>query len=68
MPYRAHMRVWVQNNPRFYHVNYRRFADATGVTTFDPNDQASDVIAILRRAGTANPKPPQPGATTANAT
>src|SRR5664280_2629479 len=62
MPYTRSMRVYTTVAPDFYHVDYRVFADATGVWTFDPTDRATDVIAMLRGAGTADPKPPMPGA------
>ncbi|HEY0639064.1 MAG TPA: DUF2961 domain-containing protein [Pseudonocardiaceae bacterium] len=68
MPYRASMRVTVRNNPLFHHVGYRQFPDATGVTTFDPADRAEDVLAVLRAAGTRDPKPARPDATTRTAT
>ncbi|MDX6235418.1 MAG: hypothetical protein QOG10_233 [Kribbellaceae bacterium] len=68
MPYRQSMQIVVQNNPLFYHVNYRHFPDATGVTTFNPADQANDVLATLRTSGTADPKPSMPGATTITST
>ncbi|MGK5741180.1 DUF2961 domain-containing protein [Micromonospora sp. URMC 103] len=68
MPYRTSMRITTQNNPLFHHVTYRRFADATGVSRFDPTDRATDVVDTLRAAGTRDPKPAQPGATTAAAT
>ncbi|GAB2733062.1 hypothetical protein GCM10027174_02050 [Salinifilum aidingensis] len=58
MPYRESMRVTVDNNPRFYHVDYRAFPDASGVRTFDPSDPATDVLERLRRFGVADPKPP----------
>jgi hypothetical protein len=61
MPYRSSMRVTVQNNPGFYHLSYRHFPDATGVTTFNPADRADDVLAMLRAAGTADPKPARTG-------
>ncbi|WP_063798867.1 DUF2961 domain-containing protein [Nocardia sp. NRRL S-836] len=64
MPYRTSMRVTVQNNPNFHHVTYRHFPTADGVTAFDPADRAEDVLAMLRAAGTADPKPAAPGATT----
>ena len=64
MPYTRSMRVYTTVGPDFYHVDYRVFADATGVRTFDPTDRATDVIAMLRGAGTADPKPPMPGADT----
>jgi hypothetical protein len=56
MPYRESMRVTLQANPRFYHVNFRDFADADGVRTFDPADQALDVVAKLRAYGIRDPK------------
>jgi hypothetical protein len=57
MPYRQSMRVSVASNLEYYHVDYRRFATADGVTTFSPSDPALDVIATLRAAGTVDPKP-----------
>ncbi|MBP2324530.1 hypothetical protein JOF56_004915 [Kibdelosporangium banguiense] len=56
MPYRESMRVTLQANPRFYHVSFRDFADADGVQTFNPADQALDVIAKLRAHGIRDPK------------
>lgn len=47
MPYRDSMRVSVTNPVMYYHVTYRRFASAEGVTTFDPFERADDVIALL---------------------
>ncbi|MEU0552428.1 DUF2961 domain-containing protein [Dactylosporangium sp. NPDC006015] len=64
MPYRSSMRVVTQNNPLFYHVGYRQFADADGVTRFNPADPATDVVDNLRQAGLRDPKPAQPGAVT----
>lgn len=64
MPYQKSMRVTVQNNPYFYHVDYREFPDAAGVKTFDPADKAEDVVALLKSFGTKDPKPAQPGANT----
>lgn len=60
MPYRESMRITTENNPFFYHVTYRQFASAEGISTFDPSDPAHDVLAKLRAAGTADPKPPLP--------
>ncbi|GAA4005627.1 hypothetical protein GCM10022247_28970 [Allokutzneria multivorans] len=57
MPFRQSMRVTTQNNPLFQHVVYRAFADADGVSTFNRNDQANDVIAKLRSFGLGDPKP-----------
>ncbi|MFK4087487.1 DUF2961 domain-containing protein [Kribbella sp. NPDC020789] len=68
MPYRQSMQVVVQNPPIYYHVGYRHFPDADGVTRFDPTDQANDVLATLRAAGTADPKPAAAGATTTGQT
>jgi hypothetical protein len=64
MPYRESMRVTTENRASFYHIVYRRFADARGVKTFDPSNEARDVIALLRRAGERDPKPPARGAKT----
>lgn len=60
MPYRETMRITTDSNPFFYHVTYREFADADGVSTFDPDDPAEDVIALLGDYGTRDPKPAQP--------
>lgn len=62
MPYRQSMRISVASNLEYYHVDYRKFATADGVTTFTPSDPALDVLATLRVAGTADPKPPEPTA------
>jgi hypothetical protein len=59
MPYRESMRVTTQANPLFYHVAYREFADADGVSTFDPRDPAQDVIDRLRAYGLRDPKLPR---------
>lgn len=61
MPYRESMRVTVDNNPYFHHVDYRTFADASGVRTFDPSDPARDVVEKLRHFGVADPKAPATG-------
>ncbi|MGB3437154.1 MAG: glycoside hydrolase family 172 protein [Actinophytocola sp.] len=62
MPYRESMRVTVQKDPFFYHVTYREFTDARGVTTFNPRDAAQDVVNRLRGFGIRDPKPALPGA------
>jgi hypothetical protein len=62
MPYRQSMRISVASHLEYYHVDYRRFSTAAGVTTFSPSDPALDVIAALRAAGTADPKPAAPTA------
>ncbi|MDX3005455.1 DUF2961 domain-containing protein [Kribbella solani] len=64
MPYRSSMRITTQTNPYFYHVDYRQFPDANGIETFDPSDKAEDVLALLKAAGTKDPKPVQPNART----
>jgi hypothetical protein len=64
MLYRESMRVTTAHNPFFYHVIYRRFDDSKGITTFDPAEQALDVITLLSNAGRADPKPAQQGAVT----
>jgi hypothetical protein len=64
MPYRESMRVTVQKDPFFYHVSYREFPDARGVSTFDPRESAQDVVNRLRGFGVRDPKPALPGATT----
>jgi len=66
MPYRERMLVTVEHNPvpHYYHVTYRVFADAAGVRTFDPDDEARDVLALLSDAGDEDPKPAARGART----
>jgi Protein of unknown function (DUF2961) len=58
MPYRQSMRISVASNLEYYHVDYRQFSTADGVTTFSPSDPALDVLTNLRAAGTVDPKPP----------
>ncbi len=62
MPYRQSMRISVATNLQYYHVDYRQFSTANGVTTFSPSDPALDVLATLRAAGTVDPKPAVPTA------
>ncbi|PIB80812.1 glycoside hydrolase family 172 protein [Mycobacterium celatum] len=62
MPYRESMRISVASNLEYYHVDYRHFSTADGVTTFSRSDTALDVVAMLRAAGTADPKPAAPTA------
>jgi hypothetical protein len=59
MAFKESMKVITANNPYFYHVSYRTFSDAEGVATFDPSDKAEDVIELLKKAGTQDPKPKQ---------
>jgi hypothetical protein len=60
MPYRQSMRISVASHLEYYHVDYRQFSTAGGVTTFSPADSALDVLATLRAAGTTDPKPAVP--------
>ena len=62
MPYRQSMRISVASHLEYYHVDYRQFATADGVTTFSPSDPGLDVLATLRAAGTIDPKPAEPTA------
>jgi D-arabinan exo alpha-(1,3)/(1,5)-arabinofuranosidase (non-reducing end) len=62
MPYRESMRISIATNLQYYHVGYRQFSTADGVATFSSADPALDVIATLRAAGTADPKPAEPAA------
>jgi hypothetical protein len=55
--FRRSMRVVTEHNPHFYHVTYRAFRDRRGVRTFNPRTGAADVLAKLRSAGRADPKP-----------
>lgn len=57
MPYRNSMRISVASHLEYYHVDYRQFPSAAGVSTFSPSDPALDVLATLRAAGTGDPKP-----------
>ena len=58
MPYRRSMRISVASHVEYYHVDYRQFPTADGVSTFSPTDPALDVLDTLRAAGTTDPKPP----------
>jgi len=62
MPYRQSMRISVATNLEYYHVDYRKFSTADGVTGFSPSDSALDVLATLRAEGTIDPKPAEPTA------
>lgn len=64
MTFRSSMLVTTDSNPLFYHVTYRTFPDADGVTTYDPHDVPADVLAAAKTWGTADPKPAAPGART----
>lgn len=58
MPYRQSMRISVASHLEYYHVDYRQFPNADGVSTFSAADPATDVLDMLHAAGTADPKPP----------
>jgi hypothetical protein len=62
MPYRQSMRISIATNLQYYHVGSRQFSTADGITTFSPSDPALDVVATLRAAGTADPKPAESAA------
>ncbi len=57
MPYRQSMRISIASHLEYYHVDYRHFPTADGVTTFSPADPAHDVLATLGAAGVVDPKP-----------
>jgi hypothetical protein len=59
MPFRRSMRVITENNPGYFHVIYRKFADRRGVPRFDPDAPALDVRSMLRAAGRRDPKQPR---------
>lgn len=61
MPYRRSMRISVESHLEYYHVDYRQFPTAEGVSTFSPADPAVDVLDRFRAAGTVDPKPAAPG-------
>ncbi|WP_212754308.1 DUF2961 domain-containing protein [Nakamurella aerolata] len=56
MTFTKSMKVTTDNNPLFYHVGYRTFADAKGVSTFDPKAYPADVIAAAKNWGKTDPK------------
>ena len=66
MPYRQSMRISVATNLEYYHVDYRQLPTAAGVPSFSPSDSAPDVLAILRDAGTTDPKTAAPTAARGN--
>lgn len=66
MPYRRSMRISVASHLEYYHVDYRQFPTADGISTFSPSDPALDVLDMLRAAGTADPKPATAGASHSN--
>ncbi len=56
MAFRQSMRITTAHNPGYFHVNYRTFDSADGMSTFDPYDPAPDARAILREG----PPPGEP--------
>lgn len=61
MTFRHSMRVTTTHDPVYYHVLYRSFANADGVTTFNPDNKATDVVAMMKAAGSRDPKPKASG-------
>lgn len=57
MTYRESMKITTTNNPLFHHVALREFADATGVSTFNPDDHPADVFEAAKHWGRRDPKP-----------
>jgi hypothetical protein len=68
MPFRSRMRITSDQNPRFYHVNYRTFGSTRGVRTFDPTRRALGVISKLSSAGISDPKSRARGSRTTKGT
>ncbi|MBS2532992.1 DUF2961 domain-containing protein [Catenulispora sp. NF23] len=64
MPFTSSMQISTDADPGYYHVAYRTFPDATGVSTFSPQAAASDVVSTLQQAGDSDPKAVVSGATT----
>lgn len=57
MPFKESMLISTGNNPHFYHVSFRKFPSADGVTTFDPSESSEDIISGFQRFGSVDPKP-----------
>lgn len=66
MPYRWSMRISVASHLEYYHVDYRQFSNADGISTFSRTDPALDVLDTLRAGGTVDPKPTTGTATQSN--
>ena len=64
MPFQKSMRISATADPRYYHVTFRTFPDAVGVTTFSTADTAAAALTTLQEAGTKDPIPPVAGAVT----
>lgn len=68
MTFTRSMIVTASTDPTYYHVIYRTFADATGLSTFDPTDPATDVLATMQQSGAQDPKGAITGTTTQHGT
>jgi hypothetical protein len=56
MTYQNSMRISMSTNPHFYHVFYRTFPADVSVSTFDPQEDASDVLGAMLAFGVRDPK------------
>jgi Protein of unknown function (DUF2961) len=68
MPFRQSMRISTTADPDYYHVTFRSYPDASGVSTFSAATAAQDVLTTLQESGTRDPKPPVAGAVTQHGT
>jgi Protein of unknown function (DUF2961) len=68
MPFRQSMRISTTADPDYYHVTFRSFPDASGVSTFSAATAAQDVLTTLQESGTRDPKPAVAGAVTQHGT
>ena len=68
MTFTTSMIVTASTDPTYYHVIYRTFPDATGLTTFDPADPATDVLTTMQQSGSQDPKGAIAGETTQHGT
>ena len=68
MTFTKSMIVTAGTDPDYYHVIYRTFTDATGLSTFDPAESANDVLTTLQQSGSQDPKGAVAGATTQHGT
>lgn len=67
MPFRQSMRISTTADPDYYHVTFRSYPDASGVSTFSAT-AAQDVLTTLQESGTRDPKPAVTGAVTQHGT
>lgn len=56
MPYRKRMKIVTEHNPHYYHVVYRAFPENVQVNTFDPSDEAPDVVQTAQSFGVRDPR------------